>query len=113
MAHKARFDGAFFESVAAMQHKGRILHGNDFNLIKPGVDGCLAELSAQPVQHVFPNVCNRFQKKLPFLSVFIEKILYKKEKHIRFIIAKMMWKVYTYSNIIFKKKERKAHYILG
>ena len=58
VAHKARLNGALLEGVAAMQHKGGVLHGHHLHLVEPGIDGGLGQLGPQPVQYVFPHVCD-------------------------------------------------------
>ena len=50
------FDDVFFKGVAAVEHEGRVLHGDNVHLVEPHVDGGLRQLGLQLTHHAFPYV---------------------------------------------------------
>ena len=60
------FDDVLFEGVAAVEHEGRVLHGDHVHLVEPHVDGGLGQLGLQLPHHAFPYVGVRIQSKRPF-----------------------------------------------
>ena len=49
-------DGFLLKFVAAVQHKGGILHGHHLHLVEPGVDGGGGQLPRHLLQHIAPYI---------------------------------------------------------
>lgn len=48
--------GIFLKGVAAVEHQRRILHGHHGDLVKPGLDGGVGQLSAETGEYAVPQI---------------------------------------------------------
>ena len=66
--HEQGLDGAFFKIIGAVEDKGIALDIHGFQLVEPGVDGGLGELSFQLGENIVPHVGDGIQKETPLSS---------------------------------------------
>ena len=56
IGQKPGLNGFLLKLVAAVQHKGGVLHGHHLHLVKPGIDGGRGQLGRHPLQYAAPYI---------------------------------------------------------